>query len=113
MNPSESDWIGDGPDEGPLLAGLRDLRGELVVSRQNSRASSERGPAAHENQRKAFATGPEAREAALSLHQALNMPTPVAVNAAFVDRTLNHVDHRYSTRHGAIVTRNGRGRSTA
>ena len=109
MTAGDGNWNGDGGDDGISPESLVDIPGGLVATPQSSSSSVERGPAVYESQRRNFATGRGAQDAALSLHRALQIPTAEAVNATFLDRMIGRVDHRFNERNGAATVRRNHG----
>lgn len=105
-------WNGEG-ESGILAEDLDALPGGLVAATPGSRFASDRGPAVHESQRRNFATGREAQDAAMSLHRALQIPTAQAVNATYLERMIGRVDHRFNERNGAAPVRRNHGHSPA
>jgi hypothetical protein len=104
MNSGGSRWQGDDFDPEILGADYLGIRGELMASAWGSRIREERGPATHECQRRNFANGPAARDAACLLHQALHLPSPQAVIADFAQRTSRRICYRFVDRNRVAPT---------
>ena len=105
MNTDGSLWQADDGDSEMGEAEDLGIRIELMASASDSRIREERGAPAYECQRRKFANGPAAREAAGLLHQALHLPSPQAVVADFGQRATRRVCYRFVDRSRVGPTR--------
>jgi len=98
MNSGGSRWQVDEFDPEFVAADYLDIRGELMASARGSRTREERGLAAHECQRRNFANGPAAQDAAGLLHQALHLPSAQAIFADLGQRASRSIRYRFVDR---------------
>ena len=73
---------------------LDELHGGVQASTPGDPPRRDRSTPAHEGQRRNFANGPEAHEAAFCLHQALRLLTPQGVRDHLLQRATRRVEHR-------------------
>jgi hypothetical protein len=107
MNFGGAHWYGDEPEGEFLRAEWLGVSGELMANASGSRPRADRGPPVHESQRKSFANGPSAQDAAKILHQALRIPSARAVDEDFGHRAVGRVDHRFDNRNREALARGG------
>jgi len=104
MNSGNSRWQGEDFDPASVAADYLDIRGELMASALGLRTREERGLTAHESQRRNFANGPAAQDAAGLLHQALHLPSAQAIFAHLGQRASRSIRYRFVDRRPVAST---------
>jgi hypothetical protein len=98
MGTDDSAWLVDEIAAASYPAELIEFHGEIHASAPDDFPRRDRSAPAHEWQRRNFANGPEAHDAASLLHQALNLLTAKAVGDHLLQRATGRIDHRLNDR---------------